>query len=292
MKLLAERLGGFYPSAQSRAQRPDFVVLLVEGSVAVQRDQQSPWWSPDSFAEPESQQGRVALGYLAGIGAGEVWQMNAEQLDASGLDWQLLTLRDLVAVVDESSFAIVSRAAQLLQWQRQHRFCGSCGTATSSSGDDHALVCQRCSLTFYPRISPCIITLVHHGDYCLLGRQAGWPSNLYSTLAGFIEPGESAEQALRREVMEESGVDTSQFTYFASQAWPFPGQLMLGYFAQFSGGEIAVDGVELEAADWFHYRELPRIPPSTSISGQLIRAFVDARVAQRPLVNRPSSSEQ
>jgi NAD+ diphosphatase len=278
MEQLAGRLGGFYPHANALAEQPAFVVLMVDGSVAVPRAASDPWWPVDQLAAlREAELARVAVGYLAGCGHGEAWQVSRAQFEQLSATADLVGLRDLVGRVAERDFGIVSRATQLLGWQRQHRFCGGCGAPTQRSPADHGLVCGACQLTFYPRISPCIITLVHDGDYCLLGRQAAWPGGLFSTLAGFIEPGESAEQALCREVMEESGVAIADSRYFASQAWPFPSQLMLGYFARYGGGEVRVDGVELQAAEWFHYRDLPRIPPPTSISGQLIRSFVDAR---------------
>ena len=277
MELIAERLGGFYPSADISADSPDFVVLSVAGRIAVDIAEGSPRLLPQQLPAAPTPLQQAALGYLSGVGRGHAWQVSEQWLEQTPLELELLTLRELVGRLDASDFALVSRASQLLQWQREHRFCGSCGRPTSSSRSDHALRCEPCNLSFYAKISPCIITLVERGDYCLLGRQGSWPAGLFSTLAGFIEPGESAEQALRREVMEESGIDTDSVRYFASQAWPFPSQLMLGYFARYAGGDIVVDGVELEAAQWFHYRELPRIPPPTSISGQLIRAFVAAR---------------
>ncbi len=284
MEQLAGQLGGFYPHANLQPERPAFVVVMVEGQVAVAEAEHAPWWPVERLAALAGDElARVAVGYLSGSGYGEAWQLSSTQFATLAGRAELLGLRELVGRVGERDFAIVSRAAQLLAWQRQHRFCGGCGAPTAPSDSDHGLVCRPCKLTFYPRISPCIITLVHDGDHCLLGRQAAWPAGLFSTLAGFIEPGESAEQALCREVLEESGVAVAASRYYASQAWPFPSQLMLGYFARYGGGEIAVDSIELQAAEWFHYLELPRIPPATSISGQLIRAFVDARHAGQSL---------
>lgn len=287
MQRLAEQLGGFYPHSISAAGPLGYAVLIAERGALVPRDSGQPWWPLEQLqplAELVVEQlQRVPLGYLSGVGHGEAWQLPAALLADSGLAAEEIGLRDAVGRYPALDFGLLSRATQLLNWQRQHRFCGGCGAPTARSDADHGLVCTPCKLTFYPRISPCIITLVHDGDHCLLGRQAAWPAGLFSTLAGFIEPGESAEQALCREVLEESGVAVAASSYYASQAWPFPSQLMLGYFARYGGGEIAIDGIELQAAEWFHYRELPRIPPATSISGQLIREFVDARHAGRSL---------
>jgi len=279
MDKLAESLGGFYPSSQGNGEPPAFVVLVVDGRIAKPALSAVAWWTlvelPDS-CEPSV---RLPLGFLAGVGSGEVWACDSHTLHELGLQCELLSLRSLLTVIDEEDFGLFSRATQLLLWQRQHRYCGSCGEPTTVSAQDHALICVSCKLTNYPRISPCIITLVHRQEYCLLGRQPSWPPGLFSTLAGFIEPGESAEQALCREVMEESGVRVQNLTYFSSQAWPFPSQLMLGYFAEYAGGDISVDGIELEQARWFHYKDLPQIPPATSISGKLIRSFIESRSA-------------
>ncbi|MFW2422759.1 MAG: NAD(+) diphosphatase [Porticoccaceae bacterium] len=280
MEKLAESLGGFYPSTEGNGEPPAFVVLVVDGRIAKPVVSAVAWWTFAELSVCCNPSVRLPLGFLAGVGAGEVWACDSHALQELACQFELLSLRSLLAVIDEKDFGLFSRATQLLLWQRQHRFCGSCGEPTTASAQDHALVCAGCKLTNYPRISPCIITLVHRQDYCLLGRQPSWPPGLFSTLAGFIEPGESAEQALCREVMEESGVRVANLTYFASQAWPFPSQLMLGYFAEYAGGDISVDGIELEQAQWFHYAELPQIPPSTSISGKLIRSFVESRSAQ------------
>lgn len=277
---LAESLGGFYPSSQGNGEPPAFVVLVVDGRIAKPALSAVGWWALVELPDSCKPSVRLPLGFLAGVGSGEVWACDSHILHELGLQCELLSLRSLLTVIDEEDFGLFSRATQLLLWQRQHRYCGSCGELTTVSAQDHGLICVSCKLTNYPRISPCIITLVHHQEYCLLGRQPSWPPGLFSTLAGFIEPGESAEQALCREVMEESGVRVQNLTYFSSQAWPFPGQLMLGYFAEYAGGDISVDGIELEQARWFHYKDLPQIPPSTSISGKLIRSFIESRSAQ------------
>ena len=129
----------------------------------------------------------------------------------------------------------------------------------------------------YPKISPCIITLVTRGDEVLLARNKFFPENWYSTLAGFIEAGETAEEALRREVMEEVNVSVKNITYFGSQPWPFPSQLMLGYFCEYESGEIKIEEAELEDAKWFKIDDLPNVPPKLSISGQLISSYLEGR---------------
>lgn len=189
-----------------------------------------------------------------------------------GYSW--IGLRVILNRLAPLQFDVASRALQLLTWLKTHRYCGACGTPTVVSATDRAMCCSACSLDFYPRISPCVITLIHRGDQCLLARNAQFPDAFYSTLAGFIEPGETPEDCLHREVFEEVGLRVRNIEYFASQTWPFPGQLMLGFFAEYEGGDITVDGVEITSAEWFTPSDLPMIPPPTALAGQLISAFV------------------
>ncbi len=137
--------------------------------------------------------------------------------------------------------------------------------------------CASCQRDVYPRINPCVIVLVTDGDRALLGRAHNFPPNMYSTLAGFIEAGESAEATVHREVREEVGVEVHNLRYYKSQSWPFPSQLMLGYFADYRGGDIVLQDEEIVDAQWFDYRELPMTPPAGAISGQLIEAWVASR---------------
>jgi len=193
---------------------------------------------------------------------------------------QVVTLYELLGRVDDALFALAGRAQQLLEWERDHRYCGRCGNPTEILPAERAVRCQTCEIALYPRISPCIIVLVTRGEYLLLARHTRYRRPMYSTLAGFIEAGENAEQCLRREVREEVGIDVDDIRYFDSQAWPFPSQLMLGYFADYRSGNICCDPREIAEADWYHYTDLPPVPPETSIAGQLIRHHV-TRVSTR-----------
>jgi NAD+ diphosphatase len=192
---------------------------------------------------------------------------------AAGLDemrFQLGSLYHLIGRVDDGLFAAVGRAAQLLDWERDHRYCGRCGGPMALAGTERAMACASCGTMLYPRIAPCVITLVTDGELMLLARSARFRRPMFSTLAGFIEAGESAEDTLRREVREEVGVDVGELRYFGSQPWPFPSQLMLGFFAKYAGGDIRVQPSEIAEADWYHPRDLPPVPPSASIAGRLI----------------------
>lgn len=183
-------------------------------------------------------------------------------------------LRGLLArATDELEYARLARASQLATWHDQHRFCGRCGHELEAHAHDLARQCPTCELTQYPRISPCIIVLVTRNDRCLLAHSSRFPEGRFSTLAGFIEAGETAEGALRREVREEVGIEVDNVRFFASQSWPFPHQLMLGFFADYAGGELTPDGDEILQAEWFGVDDLPDLPPPFSIARQLIDHF-------------------
>lgn len=183
-------------------------------------------------------------------------------------------LRSLLVRLPENWFMLAGRAQQLLDWDCNHRFCGRCGTPTQYHPQDRATQCPHCGLLQYPRISPCIIVLVSRGNQVLLARSPKFPPGLFSTLAGFIEPGETLEMALSREVYEEVGVKIHRVQYIASQPWPFPNSLMVGFHAQYHSGDIKVDGQEIVEAAWWSVDELPMIPPPGTISRRLIDAYV------------------
>lgn len=196
----------------------------------------------------------------------------ATPLDAPNL--QTGNLYQILGRVPDSLFALAGNAQQLLTWDRENNYCGRCGDTMAGHQSERAKTCSPCEHTVYPRIAPCVIVLVSRGEEMLLARNANFPIEMYSTLAGFIEVGESVEDCLRREVKEEVGVDVGEVRYFRSQPWPFPNQLMLGFFAEYSGGEIVCEDEEIAEAYWFRPGELPTIPPPHSIAGQLIRHHV------------------
>ena len=187
-------------------------------------------------------------------------------------------LRQMLGILDQSSFLLLSRATILKSWLSANVFCSICGNQNSFNKKEGAFECSCNAAPKYPTISPCIITLIYDEDNILLGRNKFFPPDMYSTLAGFIEAGENAEEALIREVKEEVNVEIANIKYFSSQSWPFPAQLMLGYFCQYKKGEIILNDAELEDARWFDIKELPIIPPDASISGQLIRSYIEGRL--------------
>ena len=172
-------------------------------------------------------------------------------------------------------FYLAGRAQQIVEFHNTHRHCGRCGSETQDHAQDRAKTCPSCGLTSYPRLSPSIIVLVTRGVEMLLARQHQWPERMYSTLAGFVEPGESIEQTVHREVQEEVGVRVQNLRYLGSQSWPFPNSLMLGFHADYAGGEIICEDGEIADARWFHYDALPQLPPPSSISRWLIDAFIE-----------------
>ena len=192
------------------------------------------------------------------------------------MQYQRGNLYQVLGRIDDQLFALAGRASQLLAWERDHKYCGRCGELMRMDVDERAMCCDPCGTVNYPRIAPCIIVLITRGEELLLARNANFPRPMYSTLAGFIEAGESAEETLVREVREEVGVEVGKLRYFQSQSWPFPSQLMLGYFAEYAGGDIVCDKKEIADAQWFHYRDLPMIPPTSSISGQLIQHYINS----------------
>lgn len=165
---------------------------------------------------------------------------------------------------------IVNRAAQIANWRATHRFCSRCGTPTTLHLHDRAYTCASCEFLMYPRISPCVIGIVVNGDKLLLARASKSTKPIYSAIAGFVEAGETPEQALAREVLEEVGVAVRNIEYIQSQAWPFPGQLMLGFLAEYESGDISIDEREIAHADWFYKDNLPMLPPPFAISAKLI----------------------
>ena len=187
-------------------------------------------------------------------------------------DWP--AARQWLHTLPRDQFPLLSSALQVLKWLRDHRFCGRCGKRMKRLEHGFAMHCTGCQHRSYPRISPCIITLITRGREMLLARSPRFGPGMYSTLAGFIEAGESAEEAVRREVHEEVGVEVGRVSYFQSQSWPFPHSFMLGYYAEYAGGDITIDGVEIEDAQWFTPEDLPGLPPKFSISHALIDNFL------------------
>ena len=195
--------------------------------------------------------------------------------------WRPVGLRDAFALFESELAALSGRAYQILEWDRNHRYCGRCGTETVQRTDERSRACPSCKRTTYPPVSPAVMVLITDGKRrVLLARKAIWPAGRYSALAGFVEPGEMLEDTVRRETREEVGVEVKNIRYFGSQPWPFPHSLMVAFTAEYAGGEVQPDGVEIEEARWFDADALPKLPASISISRRLIDT-ISAELAAR-----------
>lgn len=207
--------------------------------------------------------------YLGELGTLACWAAEVPPGEAPpGYGW--IGLRALFSVLEDAHFALAGRALQLLQWDRDHRFCGRCGTPTEPRAEERVRVCPACKLSAYPRVAPAVMALVRRGRELLLGRSPHFPAGMYSALAGFVEPGETLEQCVAREVEEEVGVTVTNLSYFTSQPWPFPHSLMIAFVCDWSGGEIHPAEGEIEAANWFDVLQLPKLPSKISIARRLI----------------------
>jgi NAD+ diphosphatase len=229
---------------------------------------------PGIAALPASQ--LLLLGWLDGKRLVLVDLPEAQTLQPAGTEYQ--ELRPLLSVLPPGQAEVLALARALIFWRSRHRHCGVCGAPTESRSAGYVLRCTACGSEFFPRIDPAIIVVVTDGDRVLLGRQASWPPGRFSALAGFVEPGESLEAAVAREVAEETGTRVNWVRYFASQAWPFPASLMLGFHAGATRGPIQLDA-ELEDARWFDLQQLRSqsellLPPPFTIARRLIEAWM------------------
>ncbi|MDM7995357.1 MAG: NAD(+) diphosphatase [Acidobacteriota bacterium] len=184
-------------------------------------------------------------------------------------------LRSLYGRLKEPFYELALLGEHLVEWDKAYQFCSTCGGRLKSRADMRAKECDACGRMEFPRISPAIIVLVERGDTMLLARSPRFVEPFYSVLAGFVEPGESLEEAVQREVLEETGIRVKNVAYFGSQPWPFPDSLMVGFTAEYESGEIKVDGEEIVEAGWYKADNLPRIPGKLSIARKLIDWFVD-----------------
>lgn len=187
----------------------------------------------------------------------------------------LVPLMGLHGSVDDARWTLAGRAVQLVEWYRTTRFCGRCGSPTEPVPGERARRCPDCGLLAFPRLAPAVITLIEREGEALLARGQAFPVPMYSCIAGFVEPGETLEQAVHREVREEVGVEVTELRYVSSQPWPFPHSLMLGFEATWAGGEIVIDEREIADAQWFRPDALPMVPPALSIARTLIDRWLE-----------------
>jgi NAD+ diphosphatase len=216
--------------------------------------------------------------YLGRLGGLDAWALG---LDSAPQGWRRVPLRTAMMAMPAPQVGLASRASQLLEWDRSHRFCGVCGTGTERVEHERARRCPACGHLSYPRITPAMMVLVWRPGEVLLARSPRFAAGVYSALAGFVEAGESIEQCVRRETGEEVGVQVDDLRYYGSQSWPFPNSLMIAFTARWTAGDIVAQEGEIEDARWFALDALPSIPPRFSISGHLIRDTVEALTSGR-----------
>ena len=217
---------------------------------------------------------QVASHYLGSINGIPLFANEVDQDADDPEGYEFSTLWSFLDQVNQQVFYLVGRARQIVDWCRNHRYCGQCGQETTTLESDRSRRCVSCNLMFYPRLSPSIIVCVNKGEEILLARNVRAHGKFYSTIAGFVEPGESIEETVHREVFEEVGIRIHKLKYFTSQSWPFPNSLMLGFHAEYAGGEFVLQEEEIADAGWFHYTDLPNRPAMVSISGWLINDFI------------------
>lgn len=185
------------------------------------------------------------------------------------------SLRRLFGRMEQLPFDLAGTAYQIAQWDKNHQFCNACASPLEYRQGARCKACPKCKIDYFPKISPAMIVLVEDGDQLLMARHSRLPPGMYALIAGFLEPGETLEQCVQREVFEETGLEVDDIRYFGSQPWPFPHQIMLGFFARKRAGEIQVDLEELEDARFFSRNDLPMLPPPISIARRLIDAWLE-----------------
>jgi NAD+ diphosphatase len=212
--------------------------------------------------------------YLGQLVGSHCYAVELDEGNAPPAGMEFRDLRQVYGLVDEDLFALAGRALQIVEWDKTNQYCGRCGSQVVMSQAERAKECPQCGLLAFPRLSPAIIVLVQRRHELLLARPYHFPPGLYSVIAGFVEPGETLEEAVVREVREEVDLAIKHIRYFGSQPWPFPHSLMIGFTATHAGGEISIDDTEIEDAGWFRPDALPTLPGKISIARKLIDWFL------------------
>jgi NAD+ diphosphatase len=273
----------------SDAMRPGMPVVVIAGEHAILHGNggMATALLPGEL-ENETVRERVLLGILDGRPvAGLLYEAGVVDRIAHVPSLSAQDLRSIAVqgIVPPDELGMLAQAKSLLSWHARHRFCANCGSPTAAATGGLRRDCQACSAQHFPRTDPVSIMLVAHGDRCLLGRQKRFVAGSYSCLAGFISPGETIEDAVRREVLEEAGIRVGRVSYVASQPWPFPSSIMIGCYGEALTDEIVLDRDELEDGRWFHRDELASMlerrhpdglitPPPMAIAHHLMRAWL------------------
>jgi NAD+ diphosphatase len=201
--------------------------------------------------------------------------------EAVPVGWHAIGLRALFGQVDDVSYGLAGYALHLLYWENHSRYCPACATPLESIPGGWGRRCPNCDYHGYPPVTPAILVLIHDNDRILLTHKPGWGQR-HSIIAGFVEPGESLEQCVRREIFEEVGLEVDTITYVHSQPWPYPDQLMIGFTAHYAGGLVQPDNHELDGAAWYNFAALPPLPAPSSLSHHMITNWATSRLARQP----------
>lgn len=253
------------------------IIFIVEEDRILLRDENDvtafPRFSDFSIQNPD----QYELGYLGTLDGSHCFYLSYDETFPIPKGLEFESLRNVYSRIDEVIGLVASRAVHLAGWNQRSKYCGVCGSPTRKDPVELAKRCTSCKNVIYPRISPAIIIAVVKEDKLLLAHNKNFKQRWYSTLAGFIEPGETVEICAQREVLEEVGITIKNIRYFGSQPWPFPDSLMIGLIADYESGEVTPDGVEIDDAAFFGADELPDVPGMYSVAGKLINWFVEAR---------------
>jgi NAD+ diphosphatase len=274
---------GFLAEIDLEAEPDDSALVFVfhEGRLLVRRneDRAEP---VDYGAVAGALEGAIARIYLGRLDGRPCFAIPLAAEPETPPGHAFLGLRELFGQLEEPIHGVAGRAFQIVEWYLNHAFCGRCGSQTELAAGERARGCPSCGATYFPRINPAVIMLVEREGRMLLARNKLFRGPFYSCLAGFVEPGESLEEAVAREVLEEVGIEIEGITYAASQPWPFPSQLMIGFHARHRSGEIKVQDSEILDAAWFSAAELPQLPGRFSLARQLIDGFLTNASAAGP----------
>lgn len=226
----------------------------------------------DQFQLPRFEKLPNDLSFYAGD---QVLARDLKPEEAIPTGYQLVPIRQLISQWSKSQFEQASRALQLLEWRRNHQFCSHCGAHTEVHLTEYAMICPACGYHQYPRVQPCIITVITRGDdEILLAKNAKNKSQMYGLIAGFVEVGETLEQAVQRETLEEVGIEISNIEYLSSQPWPFPSNLMIAFKATYLAGDLVLQEEEISDAQFFKFDQLPEIPFAGSIAHAMIQHVI------------------
>jgi NAD+ diphosphatase len=266
-----------YPRPQGVPENA-FLVVVHKNEICLRTGCDPTIFMPTSKEITESLEDSIQ--YLGNLGTVPCYVLDIPEEDycSEGVAWY--GVRDLDDKIPDEELAIAGLAVHIADYNRTTQFCGRCGTRTLSSQTERAKICPSCHYVTYARISPAIIVLVRKDENILLVRGKQAPAGRFSLVAGFVEPGETIEHAVHREVREETGIEISHVRYLASEPWPFPNSLMIGFVADYAGGTFKPDGIEIESAGWFDRNNLPDFPQKISITHALIDRWTSEKLPE------------